>query len=385
MNREQVIKLKVKDVMNREVVTAHVDDLLSNVLSLMQKKDFSVIPVVDEDNRFQGIISYDSLNRRRSLPITAKASSVMTNCPEVQQNDAVIDVAEKMMSNELRGIPVLSKKKVVGIITVSDIITAFKGLKIMKEIKNREIMNDNIPGVSPKDTVASTRKILQDINEKNIAVVDNSGRMMGVIGLKNIVRANYIDNRNHTLNINRKYSKENGAEDIEVEALMVTPPITLTPDDTILKTAELMSRHNISTVFITDEKGILKGVVSEYALLELFHSFKPNDGVYVQISGLSDEHPDVFEAMYSLIEKSMKKVSKLLKPKVLTIHVSRYNASEGGRQKYSLTARLTTEHEMIYGKAFEWDLFKALDETLEQIENNARKLREKRKERMPRK
>lgn len=383
MNREQVIKLKVKDVMNRDVVVAHVDDPISDVLSQMQKNDFNVVPVVDDDSKFQGIISYDSLNRRRSLPLTAKASSVMTNCPEVRQNDAAIDVVEQLMANELRGMPVLLKKRVVGIITRSDIINGFKSLRIMKEIKNGEIMNENIPSISPKDTITTARKILHEISERNIAVVDN-GHLVGVVGLKDIVKANYTDNKKQTMAINRKYKKESGPVDIEVEAIMVTAPIALGPDDTILKTAELMIRHNISTVFITED-GLLKGVVSEYALLELFHSFRPQDGVYVQISGLSDEHPEVFDVLYEMIEKSMKKVSKLLKPKILTIHVSRYNSDEGSRQKYSLTARLTTEHEMIYGKAFEWDLFKALDDTLEQIEKSVRKVRDKQKERSPRK
>ncbi len=383
MNREQVIKLKVKDVMNRDVIAAHVDDPISDVLSRMQKNDFNVMPVVDDDGKFQGIISYDSLNRRRSLPLTAKASSVMTNCPEVRQNDAAIDVVEQLMANELRGLPVLLKKRVVGIITRSDIINGFKSLRIMKEIKNREIMNENIPTISPKDTITTARKILHDINERNIAVVDN-GHLVGVVGLKDIVKANYTDNKKETMAINRKYKKESGPVDIEVEAIMVTAPIALGPDDTILKAAELMIRHNISTVFITED-GLLKGVVSEYALLELFHSFRPQEGVYVQISGLSDEHPEVFDVLYEIIERSMKKVSKLLKPKILTIHVSRYNSDEGSRQKYSLTARLTTEHEMIYGKAFEWDLFKALDDTLEQIEKSARKVRDKQKERSARK
>ncbi len=383
MNREQVIKLKVKDVMNRDVVAAHVDDPISDVLSRMQKNDFNVMPVVDDDSKFQGIISYDSLNRRRSLPLTAKASSVMMNCPEVRQNDVAIDVVEQLIANELKGLPVLSKKRVIGIITRSDIIKAFKSLIIMKEIRNRDIMNENIPSISPRDTITAARKILNEINERNIAVVEN-GRLVGVVGLKDIVRANYTDNRKQTKAINRKYKRESGPVDVEVEAIMVTAPVTLEPEDTILKTVDLMDKHNISTVFITED-GLLKGVVSEYALLELFHSFRPQDGVYVQISGLSDEPPDVFDILYEMIEKSMKRVSKLLKPKILTIHVSRYNSDEGSRQKYSLTARLTTEHEMIYGKSFEWDLFKAMDDTLEQIEKAARKVREKKKEKTSRK
>ncbi len=383
MNREQVIKLKVKEVMNRDVMVAHVDDPISDVLSRMQKNDFNVMPVVDDDGKFQGVISYDSLNRRRSLPLTAKASSVMINCPEVKQNDTVIDVVEQMMASELRGLPVLSKKKVVGIITRSDVINAFKNLRIMKEIKNREIMNENTPFISPKDTVTEARRILNDINERNIAVVDR-GYLVGVVGLKDIVKANYTDNKKETKAINRKYRKESGPVDIQVESIMVTAPVTAAPDDPIIKTVELMNSHNISTVFITED-GKLKGVVSELALLELFHSFRPRDGVYVQISGLSDEHPEVFDILYEMIEKSMKRVSKLLKPKILTIHVSRYNSDEGSRQKYSITARLTTEHEMIYGKAFEWDLFKAMDDTLEQIEKSARKIRDRKKDKGGRK
>jgi len=242
---------------------------------------------------------------------------VMINCPEVKQNDTVIDVVEQMMASELRGLPVLSKKKVVGIVTRSDIINAFKNLRIMKEIKNHEIMNENIPSISPKDTITEARTTLNDISERNIAVVDD-GHLVGVVGLKDIVKANYTDNKKQTKAINRKYKKESGPVDIEVEAIMVTPPLTQSPDDQILKTVELMDKYNISTVFITEDS-VLKGVVSEHALLELFHSFRPRDGVYVQISGLSGEHPEVFDALYEMIEKSMKRMSKLLKPKIVPV------------------------------------------------------------------
>ncbi|OQX01733.1 MAG: CBS domain-containing protein [Desulfobacteraceae bacterium IS3] len=61
--KEKLSKLKVKDVMTKEVVTISPLYTLQDALLLMQKTSFGAFPVVDEDRKLKGIISIRDLMR----------------------------------------------------------------------------------------------------------------------------------------------------------------------------------------------------------------------------------------------------------------------------------------------------------------------------------
>jgi len=61
--KEKLSKLKIKDVMTKEVVTISPLYTLQDALLLMQKTSFGAFPVVDEDRKLKGIISIRDLMR----------------------------------------------------------------------------------------------------------------------------------------------------------------------------------------------------------------------------------------------------------------------------------------------------------------------------------
>jgi ribosome-associated translation inhibitor RaiA len=56
--------------------------------------------------------------------------------------------------------------------------------------------------------------------------------------------------------------------------------------------------------------------------------------------------------------------------------VSAYH-QDGLKSKYSIGARLTTDRRMYYSKASDWQLYRALDTTLDMMEKGIRKEHEK--------
>lgn len=53
------------------------------------------------------------------------------------------------------------------------------------------------------------------------------------------------------------------ASDVRVEDVMSTPPITVKPEESVLKAASLMDENDIGSLIVVDENGSLLGIVTE--------------------------------------------------------------------------------------------------------------------------
>ena len=119
------------------------------------------------------------------------------------------------------------------------------------------------------------------------------------------------------------------------------------------------------------------GVITKLDFAELLVGRKEREEVLVQISGLEDEQPDVYEALYDIIRKTMHKISNVTTPRSLTVHVQAYKA-EGDRAKYSLHARFQTARKMYYLAHFDWDLNLAMAGLMDLLEKQVLKAKERR-------
>jgi 2'-5' RNA ligase len=106
-------------------------------------------------------------------------------------------------------------------------------------------------------------------------------------------------------------------------------------------------------------------------------SFKSRDVVYVQITGLEEEDRHSLEVMDKEIETELKKIARLSKPTLFTLHVTKHNHA-GNVAKYSLHGRLITEDKIFVAKAVEWNLIKATIETMERIQKMVKEMKESR-------
>ncbi|MCK4455355.1 MAG: hypothetical protein KAU99_03300, partial [Thermoplasmata archaeon] len=105
-------------------------------------------------------------------------------------------------------------------------------------------------------------------------------------------------------------------------------------------------------------------------------SFGKAEEVFVQITGLEEE-PEIYDAMYERIQKTINKVGEILTPKILNIHVAQHH-SKGDTSKYTMRARLATDRGLFYARHFDWNIHKTLDGLMDQIEDFVREDKERR-------
>ncbi len=119
--------MKVKNWMAKDVVTIDPDAKLQEAIELMHNNSIRHLPVV-ENSKMVGLVTESNLRQYLVSEIVDDLllRDVMIMNPITIDQNASIDLAAKLIYNyKIGGLPVLDKRKLVGILTISDILHAF--------------------------------------------------------------------------------------------------------------------------------------------------------------------------------------------------------------------------------------------------------------------
>jgi CBS domain-containing protein len=115
-----------KDIMVKDVITVKTDTPILEAMELVAKHDISGLPVVDDDMNLLGVVSEkDMVNLLYSLEEQEEKTvdDFMTQ-PALffEEKESLLDVCDFLKKNVFRRVPITSKGKLVGIISIRDII-----------------------------------------------------------------------------------------------------------------------------------------------------------------------------------------------------------------------------------------------------------------------
>jgi len=365
---------EAKDIMSEKVPYARPNDTVSDAIGLMRKHNMEEVPVVQDDH-VVGVISDTTFIEKRSLPFSTKLKHIVHRGPEVKENDSIVEVSEMLLSSDYRGVPVISNSgDYVGFLTRKNIIEVIPSLEELKKTRVKEFMTPSPATIKEKENISKARAMMKRYDVRVLPVVDNYGKLRGMIGIQDILEeiARPVTREEKG---DKTGERDSPYREIEIQSIMSEPPITTQPNSYIYNAAAKMNEHQISTLVATDGDEI-KGILTQYDLIEMLTSFREEEQVYVQITGLEDR-PEVYNQMYNLIQSYLKKINKVLKPLVLNVHVVTHQ-KEGNQAKYSVRLRLSTDFGMFYAKKFDWNMMSALDEALESLRKRIYQDKEKR-------
>ena len=368
-------EISAKDLMVTKIVTVHCDSLFSEIIGKINKQVFHEIPVLDSDGRYMGLVSFDSIIKRRNLPMTARVRNLLSIPPVVTEEDNLSALAEKMLISGVRALPVLFNNKLIGIVTRTDLVQVLSSVKELKDAFVESVMSHYPLSVKETDGIGKAKSLIRELHEQIIPVVDDSDRLTGVVGIKDI--APYIWGVK-TLEKDGWSDGESYPPNIEIKSVMHRP-ITVSLGTSVGNAAQLMSEHNITSVIVVDGNRPV-GVVTQLNLIEHIASAKKREEVYVQITGLSEESSFQLDSIYAIIQKSLQGIAKVTVPTFFSMHVAQYNI-ETGASKYSIRIILKTSRKSFYANAHDWNLMKATDEVMNVLEKMVRKDKEKKRDR----
>ena len=120
--------LKARDIMSTDVISVKKDDLIFDAVKLLVENNISGLPVVEDDMTLVGIFSekdavdlfYESEKAENKT-----VNDYMTE-PAVhfEENTALVNICDFLVKNIFRRVPVTSEGKLVGIISIQDILNS---------------------------------------------------------------------------------------------------------------------------------------------------------------------------------------------------------------------------------------------------------------------
>ena len=118
-------KMKVKDIMTKNVASVKPDASVSEAAGLMQRYNVGSIPVCD-DNGVVGIVTDRDIVMRNvtvgSDPGSTPVSSIMTtNVTTVSPDTDVDELGVIMSQKQVRRVPVVDSNNLVGIVALGDL------------------------------------------------------------------------------------------------------------------------------------------------------------------------------------------------------------------------------------------------------------------------
>lgn len=117
--------IKVGDVMAKGIVTISPDDTVKSACELMSKHDLSGLTVMDE-GKLVGMLTQGDLVpmvAEGKDPSKTKVEKIMgTKLAKIGPDADISEAAKLMVKKKVKRLPVLKKRKLVGVITQADIV-----------------------------------------------------------------------------------------------------------------------------------------------------------------------------------------------------------------------------------------------------------------------
>jgi len=361
MLRSQIESKKIEEIMDADFPTVKSGDKVMDALKLMRETGYQDIPVL-EDGEYIGTISYGVILRKKNVGLDSKVENFVKTPPVVTKESSITEVADLMIVNNTRQVPVVSsnKKKVIGVIGRNQLIDVVAGIKAFNEIKVWEIMTTPVESVDDNAMLSDALDIMRDLDIRTVPVVNNAGEPIGIVGMKEVIDNNWKDDSKTIGDISGKKKAA-----VTVESVCKSTVSTVDWDSSVGEAVKIMSDNKFSTLPVTENKELV-GILTQFDIVELISICRERDYMFVQISGLDDADKPLTAALYDEIGNEINKIKKMGIPEALYINVAKYN-EKGDRNKYSVSAKLIFNGRTISVKQVDWDLIKTVSDLMKKI------------------
>jgi CBS domain-containing protein len=115
----------VRDIMNSPVVSASPGDNLLDIAKKMKEEKIGSIVIMDKDKPVGIVTDWDIVSNglaKDSKPSQIKAKDVMQDIHTIESEESITEAARTLRKHNIKRLGVVYKKRLVGIISSSDVI-----------------------------------------------------------------------------------------------------------------------------------------------------------------------------------------------------------------------------------------------------------------------
>jgi CBS domain-containing protein len=198
---ERLFERPISSIMTTSVVKVHDDVPLFVVVDLMRERKIGTLPMIDKHGDLVGVITERNIAfLLADTNVTIKIRDVMTpkvvTCPPTC---TIIEALRLVCSKGFRRLPIVQDEKLVGYMTVKDLLKYFTLDKVINLFKTGKIetafnepvstmMNSPVITIHPEDSITKCAQILKKNNIGALPVIEDD-HLVGIITERDIVKS----------------------------------------------------------------------------------------------------------------------------------------------------------------------------------------------------
>lgn len=341
------------------------DATLGEALGKMKDRGLHEIPVLGRRGQLLGVLSDETLLRRRRLALHTLVTNLLVVPPRLTVNDPLARGAEALLSNGFRELPVFAADggKLAGQVTRWGLLELLAADREICALPAHAVMTPDPVVVKTTDTIDHALDQMRKLDEPTIPVVDGDGALAGVVSARDILRlyAGWTAQKR----VPKGSPKRHERTAVTVEGVMTVPVVEAPRSAKVDELIERMVESKASSVVIAED-GRPAGIVTKGDLLEMIASLAPRKGVFLQVTGLEGHDPFLLEDVFAQIEPSMKKLAMHVRPITFNVHVMEHHRAYGHRAE--VRARLLTDRGLFTASDEGDDLMRAVAGVLDRME-----------------
>jgi len=114
---------------------------------------------------------------------------IMNANPDTASPDQnVTDLSYHMLNSGLQQMPVVEEGKLLGMVTTYDLWKRYENKTTLADLKVKDVMNDRVIKISPKDKVGTAAELFADRRFKTLPVVNINNELKGTITAFDIIK-----------------------------------------------------------------------------------------------------------------------------------------------------------------------------------------------------
>lgn len=186
----------VEDVMIREVASASIPGSRDEVLEILKTKHISGVPIV-KNGELLGIVTRTDLLKN---PEEEQIALIMTRNPvTISTGKSIAEAARLILENNIRRLPVVENNKLLGILTIADIVGAIAKMNITAPIS--DYFGNHVVSVWSETPITVVGAIMELADVKAVPILDSNLALVGVASDKDLIGASIIEDRTEVSNM----------------------------------------------------------------------------------------------------------------------------------------------------------------------------------------
>lgn len=301
--------LHVSDIMTWAVSTVSAETPLAEVVDLLLRRDVKAVPVLDEQRHVVGLITGGDLLARGDLRLRLgmmrdldagtlreriqaltrsrlTARDVMSRPVRAVPPDTDLStVVDLMAKHRVKRLPVVNERKqLLGIVSRADVLRAIAAVPERPPAPSPsfprtartvgEAATLDVPVLAPAASAEEVLEALLATPLRRVVVVGRDGRVVGLIGDRDVLARGGPDARPWLLRMLRGEARGGEpaaphAQGLTASALVAPRLITVRAADSLARAIQLMMQHGVKRLIVVDDEGRFRGLVDRREVLRM--------------------------------------------------------------------------------------------------------------------